>query len=378
MSSRTTRGTTSSGMSAVPALQPVPVSQPVPAPRPAQVPQPVPVAAFPSSSSLQDILQAVVKLSLTSGEFVDTKFYVFSRRTTSGIVKTPRVVFGNSLSLVQASIHFERLLSGGFAESLSGGLDTSSYADEQVSADIYGYESDSDIEDEEEGCIGDIRETVSSTQPQEALHNRPVGEGSTVGEDAAKGSVSQDVESSGNLAESTSSTIRETHLVPKELGQAHRTIFVKDMAFRTWQAFIYYTYFEKVNFSPLRSQTGTSRKVVKGHRQTELYQPPLCSPKSMYRLADKYDLKDLRELAKNDIKQKLTEDNILVELFSHFTSNYSEILELEIQFISDNSHIKTKVLTSIPQWMESVAAGHQPHSAEVLISLFQNLMNSTD
>ncbi|KAH9938931.1 hypothetical protein B0H21DRAFT_757574 [Amylocystis lapponica] len=332
-----------------------------------------------SSLSTQDVLQAAIRLSIAGADFGDTKFYVFSRRTTSGSVKTPRAVIGNSLALRRASAHFEHLLSGGFAESVSSRMDASSYINEQMSVDMYGYESDSDLEDEDEedeDNIGNIRETVSSGQPQEVPDNLPVVEGSAVREDATKGSTSQDVKSSEILVESTGSTVRDA-LIPKELGQAHRTVFVKDMAFKTWQAFMFYTYLGKVEFAPLRSQAGTTRK-EKGHWQADLYKPPQCSPKSMYRLADKYDLKDLKELAKNDIKQKLTEDNILVELFSDFTSSYSEILELEIQFIRDNSGVRTKLLASIPQWLESVAAGNLPGSADVLISLFKNLVGTAD
>ena len=65
--------------------------------------------------------------------------------------------------------------------------------------------------------------------------------------------------------------------------------------------------------------------------------PPECSPKSMYRLADEVGLSiytfgtpgnlnlsqlgltELKKLAMEDIKTKLSSDNILVELFSTFT-----------------------------------------------------------
>ncbi|KAH9919572.1 hypothetical protein B0H21DRAFT_768098 [Amylocystis lapponica] len=331
----------------------------------------------PSAASIQDILQAALKLSLTGGDFIDTKFYVFSHRTASGTVSVPRSVFANSLSLRKISAHFERLLSGGFAESVPSRLDASSYADEHIPLDVYGYESDSDLEDEdEEHNIDDGWEIKSSSHPHTADEPgpRPECEGLVPTRLTTDGPVDQGVEANNNLPESADTMIKTAPPISKDLSPTVRTVFVKDMAFKTWQAFIFYAYFGKVEFAPLRSQDGTIRK-EKGSWQTGLYQAPLCSPKSMYRLADKYDLKALRELSKKDIKAKLTEDNILVELFSHFTSRYPEILELEIQFIRDDNNVKTKTLASLPRWVESVAAGHMPHSGEVLMLLFQNLIS---
>lgn len=122
---------------------------------------------LPTSSSLQDILQMALKFSLTGGDFIDTKFYLYSRRTASGIVKAPRAVYANSLSLKKVSAHFERglsayilahfsmlsdqvrlVLSSGFRESASTRLDVTSHEDEETSQ--YEYESDSDLEDEDD------------------------------------------------------------------------------------------------------------------------------------------------------------------------------------------------------------------------------------
>lgn len=104
-----------------------------------------------------------------------------------------------------------------------------------------------------------------------------------------------------------------------------------------WRAFIFYSYFGNVYFSPLRSEM----KVV-SDTETNALGTPYCSPKSMYQLADKvtqfcqhlhsaarfaerflctqYDIKELKQQAAADIKSKLSPDNIFVELFSTFTS----------------------------------------------------------
>ena len=42
------------------------------------------------------ILHAVLDESITSGRFIDTKFYVFSRKNQNGRVGTPKALFANS------------------------------------------------------------------------------------------------------------------------------------------------------------------------------------------------------------------------------------------------------------------------------------------
>lgn len=55
--------------------------------------------SLPSNASRQEVFQAALKLSVTGGDFIDTRVYLFSRRTASGIVKRPRPVFVNSTVL---------------------------------------------------------------------------------------------------------------------------------------------------------------------------------------------------------------------------------------------------------------------------------------
>ena len=46
----------------------------------------------------------------------------------------------------------------------------------------------------------------------------------------------------------------------------------------------------------------------------------MCSPKSMYRLADKYGLDKVKELSAEAIHARITSDNVLPELFSSITA----------------------------------------------------------
>lgn len=56
----------------------------------------------------------------------------------------------------------------------------------------------------------------------------------------------------------------------------------------SWQSLIFYIYTGQLEFAPLRSQIPAIRDVNgKATERNRSYQPPSCSPKSMYRLADK-------------------------------------------------------------------------------------------
>ena len=55
-----------------------------------------------------------------------------------------------------------------------------------------------------------------------------------------------------------------------------------------WEALLFYVYTGKIAFAPLRSE-GTEERMsaIKQHEHDHPHQPPLVSPKSVYRLADK-------------------------------------------------------------------------------------------
>lgn len=54
-----------------------------------------------------------------------------------------------------------------------------------------------------------------------------------------------------------------------------------------WQALLSYLYTDRVAFAPLRSAVQSSNDGTNTTHLRHPFDPPLCSPKSMYRLADK-------------------------------------------------------------------------------------------
>lgn len=58
------------------------------------------------------LMQLASKLSLDSGNFVDTKFYAFSRRNTSGAIYAPKAIYANSWMLrAKSPQYFENRMS---------------------------------------------------------------------------------------------------------------------------------------------------------------------------------------------------------------------------------------------------------------------------
>ena len=58
--------------------------------------------------SSQDLIKLVCKLSLKSGNFIDTKFYAYSKRNAAGKVYKPMAIYANSYILrVKSPNYFE-------------------------------------------------------------------------------------------------------------------------------------------------------------------------------------------------------------------------------------------------------------------------------
>ena len=129
--------------------------------------------------------------SVASGAFIDTKFYLFSLRNSSGKASQPRPLYTSS-QILRSVQYFEdreclvfhshahrrgkfrmltrgntfRVLSGGFSEGVTKGLDYEPF-ERFDQAEDYDYLSDSDLEDEIE-----VAEPISSTYCPETKESR--------------------------------------------------------------------------------------------------------------------------------------------------------------------------------------------------------------
>ncbi|KAG2750742.1 hypothetical protein P692DRAFT_20402620 [Suillus brevipes Sb2] len=159
-------------------------------------------------------------------------------------------------------------------------------------------------------------------------------------------------------------------MVPAVIGESlkrgSRVVLVKGVAWKTWNAFIYYCYTGIVNFTNLRSQSTPDE-------QSRLEDgPPHCSPKSMYQLAKKLNNEPLSRLALKAIETRLSAANILDEAFSEFTSRHDAIKEMEIALLLQYKSTPA-VSHGLPAKIQAVAMGNLPHAASALTVLYQQI-----
>ncbi|KAH7926540.1 hypothetical protein BV22DRAFT_1118837 [Leucogyrophana mollusca] len=158
--------------------------------------------------------------------------------------------------------------------------------------------------------------------------------------------------------ESTDQLLRSVHV--------GHTVLVTGAAYKTWHALTYYCYTGQVTFSPIKSQNSLPRPAVVGG-------PPPCSPKSMYRLADKLKVDALKDAAFDAIRARLSEKNILEEVLSKFTSKYPAIQEMEVALLVEHCNAP-EILQALPAQVDRMVRGEMPHSGRVLVYVLQHLL----
>ncbi|KIK98657.1 hypothetical protein PAXRUDRAFT_133736 [Paxillus rubicundulus Ve08.2h10] len=337
-------------------------------------------AASPPPQCPPSVLNSVQVLrvldrSLGDGISFDVKFLTNSKRLSSGSIYKPLPTYANSAVLEEVCPKLDTLFPGGLVCITEDDLPLPILAD-------YDDGYDSDVDDDE-GVIEDARSMVSaqaneverSAQPQDTASPAPPVTKTDPGDipDAEfdglclissnradtvlSPSPSADSIADSDFIESALSTRTSHHEAGVQL------IHVKCAAHRTWRAFVYYCYTGKVAFYPLRSQMPRNKfPEVAGA-------PPSCSPKSMYRLADKANLKNR---AFNAVKARLSKVNIVDEVLCYFTSRHPDIQKMELDILVENRkepEVRRALETNIAQ----LAAGQSPHSAAAFAALFQLL-----
>ncbi|KAH7906114.1 hypothetical protein BJ138DRAFT_1163390 [Hygrophoropsis aurantiaca] len=143
-------------------------------------------------------------------------------------------------------------------------------------------------------------------------------------------------------------------------------IYVKDTAYKTWRALIYYCYTGRVAFLPLKSCHNAVARLPSGGRDNR------CSPKSMYRLAHKLGITALETSALAAIEEHLSKNNILDEIFSKYTSKYPVIRETEMRILMENRR-EPEVVQALPRMIQKISQGKMPHAETVLSDVMQKL-----
>ncbi|TBU29595.1 hypothetical protein BD311DRAFT_692770 [Dichomitus squalens] len=302
------------------------------------------------------IHRAAILASITGKPFEDVKFYAFSRRLRN------RKAVGNALPLVANSAlirnvtaHFNPLL-----ETDPGvrNIVAPQPVSQQVDAGSYDYSSDSDLDDED-----DVFETPADF----------IGLGRAEGEREGSSSVQATRCEAGTRGEERGEADWAEVTLPESkrvVMKPERVVVLKDVAYTTWKAFIFYTYFGELNFAPLASQL--QKQAMKAESDTA----PLCSPKSMYRVAHKYNIPSLQKKAIEDIKAKLSPLNILEEIFTSFTSRYPDVRNMELEYLHSNME-DTGIQSRLPSWLRKLEQNQLPSGAsDIFVSLFASLFTT--
>ncbi|KAI0711678.1 hypothetical protein C8Q76DRAFT_737486 [Earliella scabrosa] len=365
-------------------------------------PSPLPHRAAMSSTttlsihaaSKEEISDYTMLASIDGVAFEDVKFWTFSRRAHSGTVDTPRGLFGNSALVRKASSYFDMVLAtDGFSEGSVTNMDAPFPADRDAFTEAYDYTSDSDLDDDPADSMIHPRGSlvpakavgvISVLTPPPLSPPVPPPSNSPVPDPLSPfvwGNPSSTITPIPEVDEtvkrcSPSSSEPEEVVVPDETeappnivsgnempatvlddeeptyGRQGRVVFIEDIASRTWKAFIFYAYSGKLSFAPLTSTKNKSRR----RGLQSLNGTPTCSPKSMYRFAEKYDIGDLKKAAFDNLRGQLSPKNIFVELFSSFTALYPEIHTMQFEYLK--THISEPlILDSLPAWFQALEDG---------------------
>lgn len=285
-------------------------------------------------------INALLRKSLI-GELLDTQFYLFSVRSKhKGNVTNLQALFANDEALAACSEYFSSLLS----EKTPNDPAVVEFQDYHaceggISLDEYGYESDSDLDEEEE-----TDETVQDNEKSAEVSAERVSRTASVKDSFATKGVQRIISS--------------------------RRVLVTDTAFNTWQALLDYMYTDEIVFAPLRSQVGSKLKTA---RRRSLGEALPCSPKSMYRLACKIKHDKLQAKALAAIRSNLTEHNVLQELSSSLTSRFPAIIEMEIEILFQNIVTPT-IMKDFPTLIQRIAGANLPHGADILTKLHERML----
>ncbi|KAL1940223.1 hypothetical protein VTO73DRAFT_9175 [Trametes versicolor] len=329
----------------------------------------------PDPPGLDLALKAVLAASTTGQPFEDVKYYAFSRRTSDrSQAYGPMPLLANNALLQRVLSPFSNAVSAdpsdGFAESRVTNLDDSYPSGRPSFTEEYGYMSDSDLEEDETMAKEDTQEELRPTNgdaPSTRVPASPVAnEGRKEDPQVILAKHPEDHPSGEQARPSSSEPIRPDGIRQTRLG---RVVFLDDIAYKTWQAFIIYAYFGQASLQFASLKSGTQNEPPATAPKPGGIPSAQCSPKSMYRLAEKYGIASLERVALNAILKKLTIANILPEVFSNFTSLYPAVKKEEEKYLHAWIHHES-VKSRIAFYIGELEKGRLPDgSAEIVTRL---------
>ncbi|KAI0769841.1 hypothetical protein C8Q74DRAFT_1201937 [Fomes fomentarius] len=222
---------------------------------------------------------------------------------------------------------------------------------------------------------------------------------------------------------SRSLELRSSRKEPDVLGPKKARVVIRDVAYATYRAVLYYLYTDTIAFAPLSSSflsisapaatphgtlastpaalssehqpsffrvnqqqpseaaAATTSIVIDPRSRKEWIaewertnpgrsRPP--SAKSVYRLADKLGLQDLKDRAFQHIIKSLTVDNVVHEAFSAFSAAFEDVRKVQVAYMFEHwNHVRKGAMLNIGQQLR---LGRYPGFEEVWPAIIQNLI----
>ncbi|KAI0769670.1 hypothetical protein BD413DRAFT_77371 [Trametes elegans] len=346
-----------------------------------------------ADTTWEEVGQYALNASILSGRFEDLCIVAPSKRSSMGTPIGPRPLHANRALLSRALSNVALLLGQEQYDNTSskGPVPTGTRSAASKDDD---YGEDSDLEDDlpdgtqDEDPQGEAKEhepqvvAASATQdpnahgaeePRETTSVCAGGEPDVVAQSASETACGPLPTATQQAPPSQRSGSTHTQQPTSTAHSQSQVIVVSGAAYRTWRTLVFYAYTHTIAFAPLKSQRLPFAPVDDPDDARQL---PICSPKSMYRLAVKYGNADLETLAGTDVASKLSTQNVLDELFSRFTSRYPKIREMELEFLL--KHIKHPDITvRMPCWVDRFACGELKECAETFGALISKLACAT-
>lgn len=397
---------------------------------------PVSPPSVPMQLVPKDFLERVGGL-LDDPLYSDVEF-ILPRRGKS---KEARRIYANKKILERAD-YFQSMFRSGFAEASADDdlpksqIDTE---DMDTSSDVtYSYQYN-DSDDEDEDFVADLSEEPSfdSTEETEYMTDSstptrvpsvvesgaiPDTSGSTRPTDAVAGEEDLDVTASASHPSSPRSTGASLKYRPGEAQSATSTetvevqgprklrVVIKDVAYATYKAVLYYLYTDVIVFAPFSSsftvlalqqkQAATAltqgasesqsslvdnqkapicvdhptsrREWIQRWQQNHPAEPAPCSAKAVYRLADKLGLLELKERASQHIQKSLSVENIPYEVFSPFSAMFPDIRRVQVHYFLEH-WAEVRASEGMQTVWQQIRRGRHPGFEEIWPVIVQNL-----
>ncbi|KAF7968460.1 hypothetical protein HWV62_30547 [Athelia sp. TMB] len=360
---------------------------------------PSPVSEVPHQSVPRHLLETMGSL-LDDPTYSDVEF-VFPRRGQANH-KKPRRILANR-KLMERAEYFKTMFSSGFAEtsdyraaadSLQSDAEDNASEAGSYASKLTRYFEDSDVEDEDEEPADNIDGAASDT----TLNAGPKSRNDSVtslasvpsrdlSEEPPAAYSDNEIEGRNlraklNRLSSTGDTVRseagsDTTQQPEAHSPNRLHVVVKDVAYITYRAVLYYLYTDGIVFAPLSSSFNSA------------YQIPMAStlslPNSLLTEGQnitgtvlkagpqsKLGLHELKERAYQHVVKSLTVQNIAHEVFSPFSAAFEEVRKVQVAFFLEHwSDIRASEAMS-KVWLE-IRSGRHPGFEEVWPVIAQHL-----